>query len=187
MAATSSSLIPSTYRRLLGYALVYWRAFSLAILGMILVALSQPGFAALMKPMLDGSFVQKDPQTIQWLPLVLIVVFLIRAFAGFLSEYYIALVGRNIIVALREEMFHKLLQLPNNYYDKNSTGNTIAIFTYNVEQVTQAATSAVTILIRDALTVISLIGLMFYLSPMLASVFLVIGPVIAFLDRKSVV
>ncbi|MDQ1362332.1 MAG: ATP-binding cassette, subfamily bacterial MsbA [Pseudomonadota bacterium] len=181
MAATSSSLIPSTYRRLLGYALVYWRAFSLAILGMILVALSQPGFAALMKPMLDGSFVQKDPQTIRWLPLVLIVVFLIRAFAGFLSEYYIALVGRNIIVALREEMFHKLLQLPNNYYDKNSTGNTIAIFTYNVEQVTQAATSAVTILIRDALTVISLIGLMFYLSPMLASVFLVIGPVIALL------
>lgn len=181
MTLAGSSRIPSTYRRLLGYAMVYWRAFMLAIVGMILVALAQPGFAALMKPMLDGSFVEKDPQTIKWVPFVLIAVFLMRAFAGFLSEYYIALVGRNIIVALRAEMFQKLMQLPNPYYDRNSTGNTIAKFTYNVEQVTQAATGAVTILIRDSLMVISLIGWMFYLSPMLASVFLAIGPVIALL------
>ncbi len=181
MSATAPSLMPSTYRRLLGYALTQWRAFMLAILGMVLVALSQPAFAALMKTMLDGSFVAKDPQTIKWLPLVLFAVFLVRAFAGFLSEYYIALVGRHVIVALREEMFRKLLQLPNYYYDKNSTGNTISKFTYNVEQVTQAATGAVTILIRDVLMVGSLIGYLFYLSPMLASVFLVIGPVIALL------
>lgn len=181
MTTVVSPLIPSTYRRLLGYALAHWRAFMLAIVGMVLVALAQPAFAALMKPMLDGSFVERDPQTIKWVPLVLLVVFLIRAFAGFLSEYYMALVGRNVIVALREEMFQKLLQLPNHYYDKNSTGNTIAKFTYNVEQVTQAATGAVTILIRDALMVISLIGWMLYLSPVLASLFLLIGPVIALL------
>jgi ATP-binding cassette, subfamily B, bacterial MsbA len=166
---------------LLNYALLHWRAFMLAIFGMILVALAQPAFAALMKPMLDGSFVERDPDTIKWVPLVLLVVFLIRAFAGFLSEYYMALVGRNVIVALREEMFQKMLQLPNNYYDMNSTGTTISKFTYNVEQVTQAATSAVTVLIRDALMVISLIGWMLYLSPMLASLFLLIGPVIALL------
>ena len=181
MTTAVTPLIPSTYRRLLSYALANWRAFMLAIVGMVLVALAQPAFAALMKPMLDGSFVARDPQTIKWVPLVLLVVFLIRAFAGFLSEYYMALVGRNVIVALREEMFQKLLQLPNHYYDKNSTGNTIAKFTYNVEQVTQAATGAVTILIRDALMVISLIGWMLYLSPLLASLFLLIGPVIALL------
>ena len=181
MITAVSPLVQSTYRRLLGYAMQHWRAFMLAILGMVLVALAQPAFAALMKPMLDGSFVEKDPQTIKWVPLVLLVVFLIRAFAGFLSEYYMALVGRNVIVTLREEMFQKLLQLPNNYYDKNSTGNTIAKFTYNVEQVTQAATGAVTVLIRDVLMVISLIAWMLYLSPLLASVFLVIGPVNALL------
>lgn len=181
MTTAVSPLVVSTYRRLLNYALMHWRAFLLAILGMILVALAQPAFAGLMKPMLDGSFVQRDPQTIKWVPVVLLLVFLVRAFAGFLSEYYMALVGRNVIVALREEMFQKLLQLPTHYYDKNSTGNTIAKFTYNVEQVTQAATGAVTILIRDALMVISLIGWMLYLSPMLASLFLLIGPVIALL------
>ena len=181
MATPVLPLLPSTYRRLLRYALVHWCAFMLAILGMVLVALAQPAFAALMKPMLDGSFVQRDPQTIKWVPLVLMAVFLLRAFAGFLSEYYMAQVGRNVIVCLREEMFQKLLQLPNNYYDKNSTGNTIAKFTYNVEQVTQAATGAVTVMIRDTLMVISLVGWMLYLSPLLASVFLLIGPVIALL------
>ncbi|MBI3187289.1 MAG: lipid A export permease/ATP-binding protein MsbA, partial [Gammaproteobacteria bacterium] len=181
MTTAGSPLIVSTYRRLLNYALMHWRAFLLAILGMILVALAQPAFAGLMKPMLDGSFVERDPQTIKWVPVVLLLVFLVRAFAGFLSEYYMALVGRHVIVALREEMFQKLLQLPTHYYDKNSTGNTIAKFTYNVEQVTQAATGAVTVLIRDALMVISLVGWMLYLSPMLASLFLLIGPIIALL------
>lgn len=181
MTNPGATLLTTTYRRLLGYAWVHWRAFMLAIVGMVLVALAQPAFAALMKTMLDGSFVEKDPQTIKWLPLVLFMVFLVRAFAGFLSEYYIALVGRHVIVALREEMFRKLLQLPNNYYDKNSTGITIAKFTYNVEQVTQAATGAITILVRDALMVISLIGYLIYLSPMLASAFVIIGPIIALL------
>ena len=59
----------------------------MAIAGMILVALSQPGFAALMEPMLDGSFVNKDPVAIRWVPFALVAVFLIRAFGGFVSDY----------------------------------------------------------------------------------------------------
>jgi subfamily B ATP-binding cassette protein MsbA len=169
----------TTYKRLLGYTMLYWRLFALAILGMVLVALSQPGFAALMKPMLDGSFVEKDPSTIKWIPLALIVVFLVRGVAGFMSEYYMAMVGRNVVAKLREEMFAKIMRLPTRYYDQSSTGNTIAKFTYNIEQVTQAAVNSITIVVRDSVMVISLIAFMFYLSPMLASVFLFIGPVIA--------
>lgn len=169
----------STYKRLLGYTFIYWRLFAIAVIGMVLVALSQPAFAALMKPMLDGSFVDKDPTIIKWIPAALVVAFLIRAFAGFLSEFYMAKVGRNVVATLRSEMFTKTLRLPTRYYDHSSSGNLVAKFTYNIEQVTQAAVNSITIIVRDTIMVISLVAFMFYLSPMLASVFLVIGPVIA--------
>ncbi|HEY9050577.1 MAG TPA: lipid A export permease/ATP-binding protein MsbA, partial [Gammaproteobacteria bacterium] len=122
-----------------------------------------------------------DPETIKWIPLAVIAVFLVRAISGFISEYGMSWVGRQVILVLRDEMFRKLMQLPNNYYDKNSTGTLISKFTYDVEQVSQAATNAITILVRDAIMVISLIAYMFYLSPMLATVFIVIGPVITFM------
>lgn len=170
---------PSTYRRLLGYALNYWTVFLLAIIGMVMVALSQPAFAALMEPMLNGGFIDKDPEVIKWIPLAVIVVFLIRAFAGFLSEYGMAWIGRQVIMELRGQMFAKLLLLPTHYYDVNSTGTTISKFTYDVEQLAQATTNAISILVRDVLMVVSLIGYMFYLSPKLAVVFLIIGPLIA--------
>ena len=170
---------PSTYRRLLGYALNYWTVFILAIIGMILVALSQPAFAALMEPMLNGGFINKDPEIIKWIPLAIVLVFLVRAFAGFLSDYGMAWIGRRVILELRGQMFAKLLLLPTHYYDVNSSGTTISKFTYDVEQLAQATTNAISILVRDVLMVVSLIGYMFYLSPKLAAVFLLVGPVIA--------
>ena len=143
------------------------------------MALSQPAFAALMEPMLNGGFINKDPEVMKWIPLAVIVVFLVRAFAGFLSEYGMAWIGRRVILELRGQMFSKLLLLPTHYYDVNSTGTTISKFTYDVEQLAQATTNAISILVRDVLMVVSLIGYMFYLSPKLAAVFLIIGPVIA--------
>ncbi len=171
----------TTYRRLVRYAFNYWTVFVLSIIGMVLVALSQPAFAALMEPMLNGGFINKDPEVIRWIPFAVIGVFLVRAFAGFLSEYGMAWIGRRVIMELRDEMFGKLMLLPTHYYDENSTGNTISKFTYDVEQLAQATTNAISVLIRDVLMILSLIGYMFYLSPKLAAVFLFIGPVIALL------
>ena len=175
------NLPPSTYKRLLRYTLGHWTIFVISIIAMILVALSQPGFAALMQPMLDGGFIDKDPAVIRWVPFALIGVFIIRATSGFVSDYGMAWIGRQVIMQLRGEMFEKLMLLPNQYYDQSSTGNTISKFTYDVEQLAQASTTAVTIVIRDVLMITSLIGWMFYISPKLAVVFLVLGPVIAFL------
>jgi len=169
------------YRRLLSYTFAHWKVFLISIIGMILVAISQPAFAALMEPILNGGFIEKDPEVIRLVPFMVIGVFLVRAISGFVSDYSMAWIGRQIIRQLRDEMFNKLLLLPNYYYDMNATGNTISKFTFDVEQLAQAVTTAITIIIRDALMIISLIGWMFYLSPRLAIVFIVLGPVIAFL------
>ena len=180
-SSENSTKFSVIYRRLLSYTFGYWQVFLISIIGMILVAISQPAFAALMEPILNGGFIKKDPEVIRMVPFMVVGVFLVRAISGFVSDYSMAWIGRQIIRQLRDEMFNKLLLLPNNYYDINATGNTISKFTFDVEQLAQAVTTAITIIIRDALMIVSLIGWMFYLSPRLAVVFIVLGPVIAFL------
>lgn len=169
------------YRRLLKYARPYWKPFAVAVVAMVFFAATDTGFAALMQPMLDGSFVKKDPDTISMIPLMIIGLFLVRGVAGFLSSYGMAWVGRQIINDLRRQMFDHMLRLPASFYDANSSGQLISKLIYDVEQVSQASTNAVTIIIRDTFTIIGLLAWMFYLNWMLALIFLVIGPFIAVL------
>jgi len=169
------------YRRLLSYALVYWQIFILAIAGMIVVAAASTAFPALMQPMMDGSFVERDADTIRWIPFALIGIFFVRVIGAFASNYGMSLIGRNVIRELRKEMFVKLLSLPKSFYDKATTGELISKFSYDVEQVAQSTTKAITVFIRDTLTVIALVSWMFYLNAKLALVFMVVAPVVALL------
>ena len=61
-----------TYRRLLGYVKPHWRVFSLSIVGMLVFASTEPLFAAMIKPLLDGSFVDRDPQVVRLMPFLLV-------------------------------------------------------------------------------------------------------------------
>ena len=76
-----------TYRRLLSYVKPHKRQFAIAVLGMVGYALTDTAFAALMKPMLDGSFVEQDRNSILLVPLLIIGIFVLRGVAGFASTY----------------------------------------------------------------------------------------------------
>jgi len=169
----------NTYLRLLRYTFEYKFIFIISILAMAMFAVTDTAFAALIKPLLDGSFVEKDPDTIRLFPFVLIGLFLLRSIAGFVSTYGIAWVGRNIIKKIRKEMFAKLVHMPTKTYDFASSGELLSKLTYDTEQVAEAATKAITVLVRDGLTVIGLLGLMFYQSVILSLGLFVIGPIIA--------
>jgi subfamily B ATP-binding cassette protein MsbA len=169
----------STYLRLLRYTFEHKFIFIISILAMAMFAVTDTAFAALIKPLLDGSFVEKDPDTIRLFPFVLIGLFLLRSIAGFVSTYGIAWVGRNIIKKIRKEMFAKLVHMPTKTYDFASSGELLSKLTYDTEQVAEAATKAITVLVRDGLTVIGLLGLMFYQSVILSLGLFIIGPIIA--------
>lgn len=171
------------YRRLLGYARPHWRIFVATVVAMILVAATETGFAALMKPMLDGNFIERDPTTIRLVPIALILLFLFRGLAGFASRYGMALIGRRVICQLRNELFHKFLHLPTRYYDRNTAGRLLSRLTFDVEQIAEASTNAVTILVRDTFTLLFLLAYMFWISAWLTLLFLVIGPVLVVLIR----
>ncbi|MFT4517115.1 MAG: subfamily B ATP-binding cassette protein MsbA [Gammaproteobacteria bacterium] len=175
----NSNLQSDLYLRLLKYTFKYKIVFIVAVLAMAMFAVTDTAFAALIKPLLDGSFVDKDPETIRLFPFVLMGLFLLRGISGFISTYGIAWVGRNIIKTIRQEMFEKLVHMPTKTYDFASSGELLSKLTYDTEQVAEAATKAITVIVRDGLTVIGLLGLMFYQSFILSVGLFVIGPVIA--------
>ena len=167
------------YARLLRYAAPHWRMFVLAMLAMLVFAATNTGFAALMKPMIDGSFVDKDPEVIQLVPLLIIGLFLVRGLANFGSSYCMTWVGREVIRDLRRAMFDQLLRLPTRFYDKTSSGELLSKFIYDVEQVNLAATNALANVVRDGFTIIGLLIWMAYINWQLTVVFIVVGPPIA--------
>ena len=174
-----SKLGSRLYLRLLTYTFNHKLVFFISIVSMAIFAVTDTAFAALIKPLLDGSFVEKDPRTIQMFPFLLVGLFLLRSIAGFISTYGIAWVGRNVVKKIRKEMFDKLVHTPTKTYDFSSSGELLSKVTYDTEQVAEAATKAITVIVRDGLTVIGLLGLMFYQSFILSSGLFIIGPVIA--------
>ena len=171
------------YKRLLAYATPYWRVFVITALAMILFAATDTGFAALMKPLLDGNFIEHDPAAVKLVPLALVALFLFRGLAGFLSRYGMSWIGRRVIQVLRRELFRQLLRLPARYFDRNPSGRLLSRLTFDVEQVAEASANAVTILIRDSMTLIFLLAYMFWISGWLTLLFLIIGPVLVVLIR----
>ena len=171
------------YARLLGYVKPYWRVFALAILGMVVTAATEPLLPALLKPMLDGTFVNKDDTIIRWTPVFILAIFFVRGVAGFVGTYSIGWVGNKVVMDLRDQMFGKLLSLPTRYYDDHATGNLISKLTFDVTQVTAAATSVVTIVIRDSLIIVGLLAWLFYLNWKLTLLSLLMLPAIAIILR----
>jgi len=171
------------YLRLLCYVRPHWQAFAVSILGMIVAAATEPLLPALLKPFLDGTFVHKDDWVMRWAPVFILGIFFVRGLAGFFGSYAIHWVGNRVVMDLRAEMFAKLMTLPTRYYDDHATGLLISKLTYDVTNVTAAATSVVTIVIRDTIIIAGLLGWLFYLDWKLTLITLAIAPVVALIIR----
>ncbi len=170
------------YRRMAGYAVPYWRVIVVSMIALSLFSAADVGFVALMKPLLDGSFVQKDVTTIRWIPLAIIGLFLLRGVMGFVSGYGLQWVTQNIVASLRREMFARLIQLPVTYFDRNSTGIIVSRFNNHAGNIAGALMIS-TYALREAVVFLGQLGLMFYLSWKLTMFCLVAGPPIVLIVR----
>ena len=180
---TASGL--KTYVRLLAYARPHWAMFLVGVVGMVLYAAVDTGFAVLVKKFLDGAFVEKDPRMLVYVPAGIIVLFLVRGVGDYLSVYAPGWVGRQVIKAIRRDVFAHYLQLPVSYFDRNGVAQLLSRLTYNIELVAEAATNAVTFIIRDTLTIIGLIGYLIYLNWKLTLFALAVAPLIIGLIRVT--
>jgi subfamily B ATP-binding cassette protein MsbA len=173
------------YKRLLVYALPYRWVFLAGVIGMLAVAVSEASFAALLKPIMDGGFVERDSATIRLTPLLLIGAFLIRGIGSFADQYSIGWVGRRVVFDLRAEMFERMIHFPVRYYDHQSSAALVAKLIYDVEQVASATTMAVRVLIKDTLLTLVLLGWLAYLNWQLTLIFLTVTPIAAFIIRSA--
>jgi len=167
------------YLRLMGYVRPYWRMFLASIFGMAVTSATEAILPALLKPFLDGTFVRKDDLVIRWAPAIILLIFLVRGIASFIGTYAIYWVGNKVVMDLRNAMFGKILTLPTRYFDDHATGGMISKLTFDVTQVTGAATSVVTITVKDTIMVAMLLGWLVYLNWKLTLLTLVIAPFVA--------
>lgn len=173
------------YRRLLAVASRYWFRFLLGIIGTGLYSGIDAGVVYFVKPILDNGFIDRNLTFIHWLPIILILLFLLRGVASFLSTYYLTWVGRTVVMLFRQQIFNHLLRLPASYYDQHTSGQLLSTIIYNVEQLASASTDALMILIRESFFIVGLIIVMFAINWKITMMFLIIAPVIAAIVRFS--
>lgn len=178
---TATSL--QLYLRLLRYVKPYASQFVISVLALVVVAATEPAFPALLKPLLDGNFLNRQGPMLEWLPLLIIAIFLVRGLASLLSGYAAGWVANKVVMDLRNEMFAKLIRLPTNYYDNHTSGSLVSKFTFDVLQVSGAATSAVNVLVKDSLAIVGLLGWLFWLNWKLTLVSLAVGPLVVLVVR----
>ncbi len=175
------------YLRLLGHVRPYWRQFAVAVGAMVLMAISEPAIPALLKPLLDGTFVTKDPASMKWTPILLVGLFFVRGFANFTADVAFEWVSGKVVFDLRRRLFEKILRMPTRYFDDNATGNIISKVSYNSAQVANAATKALTVIVKDSLTVVGLIIYMLWLDWRLTLAVFLLLPLVAWVVRVAAV
>jgi subfamily B ATP-binding cassette protein MsbA len=171
------------YLRLLRFVKPYRGVFALALLGMMIVAATEAALPAVLKPLLDGTFVDKDVRIMKWMPAVIVAIVIVRGLGEFVAQYSINWVGNRVVMDLRSAMFEKLLQLPTPYYDNYPAGNLISKVTFDVTQVTNAATNVLTAVFKDGLSAICLVGWMLWLNWKLTLLSLALTPAIIFVVK----
>jgi subfamily B ATP-binding cassette protein MsbA len=171
------------YLRLLKYVFPYRKAFLFSLLGTVAFAATEPAMPALMKPLLDETFVAKSVDTVTRLPLLLILLFIVRGIASFVSGYGMKWVATRVVMDLRREMFNRLQTLPIHYFDNNSSGNIISKHTFNAARVTNAATDVIVTIVKDSIIIIGLLAYALYLNWQLSLIVFLIAPPTAIVIR----
>jgi ATP-binding cassette, subfamily B, bacterial MsbA len=165
-----------TYKRLLSYTRRFRTAGIIAIVGMVIDPACLSLFTNLLQPLIDNLFIARDAHTIFWMPIWIICIFAVRGVASYCTDYGIAYVGRNVVQAIRIEVFAAYLRLPSTFFAREPSGQQISRITYTSEQVAAASSDSLKVAVTEGLTVVGLLTVMLYQSAYLAMALLVLVP-----------
>ena len=165
------------YKRLLAYLKPQLPAVFTSILGFLIFAATTPLAAAWLGWTIDA-IESKDLDWRVYSPLLCIAIAFIRGVGGFLGGYSIAHVANYLIHRMRGQIMEHTLDLPVRFFDRAEPGRLISKVTYDVNQITGAVTNAITVVLREGLTVIGLLAALFYVDWQLSLAFLLIAPIV---------
>jgi subfamily B ATP-binding cassette protein MsbA len=168
----------NNYRRLLNYIKPLWLPLLLSIVFMVIYSLLTSAVAFLVKPALDDIFLKQDKAMLNLLPLALIAIYLVKGIANYLQSYFIGYVGNRIVTDIREEVFFHLQDLPLSFFTEHASGTLTSRVIYDIAMIRRSVSSVVAGLLKDIITALGLIGVLFYRDWRLALISLVILPLL---------
>jgi len=182
MPDQSSQSSRQLYLRLLSYVRPHAKVFALAMFGMVAAAATEPLFPMLMKPLLDGGFAAGKQPLLppHTFAAALVVIFILRGALTFTGHYCIAWVANRVVLDLRAAMFARLVRFPTRFFDDQSSAVLLSKVAYDVANVSAAATTALTVLVRDSIVIVGLFAWLLYLNWKLTLIALAIAPPVAY-------
>ena len=171
----------ATLKRLLGYIKDRKGGLGLAIVGMAGYGVVDTSLVYSIQPLIDDGLSGKNPSVLFWMAFIVMGLVCVRGISAFLSDYFMSWVGSHVVMKLQRQVFSHMMGMPMSFFDRNNTGALLSKVTYDAGQVSSAASSTLVALIREGITVIGLLGMMFYHSWKLSIIFFIVGPVVGLL------
>ncbi|MGR4990212.1 lipid A ABC transporter ATP-binding protein/permease MsbA [Vibrio sp. WZ-1] len=168
-----------TFKRLWQFIRLYKSGLVVAVVALVINAISDTYMISLLKPLLDEGFGNAESDFLRTLPLIVFAMMFIRGVSGFVSTYCLSWVSGNVVMQIRRMVFNHFMHMPVSYFDKEKTGNLLSRITYDSEQVSAATSSALVSIVREGASIIGLLVLMFYNSWQLSLVLFAVAPVVA--------
>jgi ATP-binding cassette, subfamily B, bacterial MsbA len=168
------------YLRLLSFVKPYWVKLVVAMVFMALVGASNAVYVWLFKVVLDKIFAAKNEAMLLPVALAIIATFVARGISDYLQTYLMGSVGQKVIADIRDLVFKRLQVQPLSFFDKNPTGVIISRITNDINLVQSAVSDAFTAALKEMLSIIGLVGYVFYTDWRLAILSFVILPSVVY-------
>jgi subfamily B ATP-binding cassette protein MsbA len=165
------------FKRLLKLARPHVWKFILALLCMIVVGLSTSAAAFLVKPALDEIFLNKNATTLIWIPIAVLIIYLLKGLGSYGQTVLMNYIGQRVIADLRYSLYRHIQLQPLSFFTKNPTGILMSRITNDVNLIQGAVSEAVTSILKDTFTLIGLIFVIFYRDWKLAIIAMFVFPV----------
>jgi subfamily B ATP-binding cassette protein MsbA len=171
------------YRRILRYVRPYRGVLGGAVAGMVLVASTDVMMLRIVQPLLNN-IGAVDADATWWLPFAIVGVFVLRGIGSYVSEYGLAWIGSRVVFDLRCEASDHLLRLPTPFYDASSAGFLLSKITFDAQQIAATASEAITVSIRNTLTIVFMLAYLLYINWQLTLIAFAAFPLVAFALRR---
>ncbi|MFT3956555.1 MAG: lipid A export permease/ATP-binding protein MsbA [Piscinibacter sp.] len=169
-------------RRIAPYFRSSRRGLVMAALGSLVAALTEPMIPLFMQHLLDAGFQQRALPLWQ-IPLIIIGLFGLRGFAGFVAQYGLSWAANRGMVELRAALFRRLLDAEPALFTRNAASSLINTVTFEVQTGAVQLTNSLTSLVRDSLTLVALLGYLLWLNWKLTLFVAVLFPAVAWIMR----
>ncbi len=170
----------SLYRRLLGFLRPYRGRVAIAVSCMVILAACTAALAWALKPALDEALTGENQRMIYIIPMLIIGLYIIKGAAYYGQAYLMGYIGQRVIYDLRNRLYEHLVGQSLAFFTHRKTGELIARISYDVTLVQSAVSTAVTALMRDAISIVFLAGVIFVQDWQLALIAMLVFPAVVY-------